>query len=35
VLRAPGEKRHLEYRRFVEDLKKVRAAAASRRYAAG
>jgi len=30
ILRAPDEQRHLEYQRFVDDLKKVRAAARSK-----
>lgn len=29
ILRAPGEQRHLEHERFVEDLKKVKAALAA------
>jgi uracil-DNA glycosylase len=33
ILRAPNEQRHLEYQRFVEDLKKVRVAARSRGHA--
>jgi uracil-DNA glycosylase family protein len=35
VLRAPDEQRHIEYQRFVDDLKKVRAASQLRRNALG
>jgi uracil-DNA glycosylase len=35
ILRAPDEQRHIEYQRFVEDLKKVRASSQSGRSARG